>query len=261
MTYKRPELPVRGPDRSPGGYYRFGTGRAGGAVFGASMQATEDAVVAAVRAGYRIADAQIERGMRIAEDLRGAARRAGAGEPAQLLAGVESLARRSMLLGVDWIDTFAAQPNSPLRRMLSAQYRLLGDLIGLDPKAWKDLQDAVLASQRKKGDSPASTPEREPQEGGAATAAPRIVFEAGTAVRAVEIVKWQVGDLSGESPAPLKFLRAGELTASFNGSIEFDPGGAPILKLRLSDATAEGTWKAAICSPTNELLGIVVVEL
>jgi hypothetical protein len=255
-------LPVRGPNRSPGGYYRTAAGRNGGPVFGGvPMQATEDAVVAAVRAGYRIVDAQIERGMRIAEDLRGAARRAGVGEASDMLASAESLARRSMLLAIDWLETLAAQPSGPLTRILNAQYRLLGSLVGLDPQAWKDLQKPLRDSDGQKEAAP--PPNRGLHAEPASSIAPRILFEAGMPARAVEVIKWQIRrDLRATTLAPLKFLRIGDLNSTFGGTVELDPAdGVPILRLRLSDATAEGQWKAPICSQGNELLGIAIVEL
>jgi hypothetical protein len=262
MTYKRPVLQARGPNRSPGGYYRAAAGKSGGPSFaGVPLQTTEDAVVAAVRAGYRIADAQIERGMRIAEELRGAARRAGSGDATDLLRNAEALAQRSALLGIDWLETLAALPSGPLRQLLTTQSRLLAGLIGLDPAQWKNLRRLLRNLGREQGT--AAEPEQAPRVEPIAAAAPRIIFDTGVTARAVEIIKWQVvPDLEKKTLAPMRFVRSGDPSATFGGKLEFDPlDRVPLLRLHLSENTAEGRWKAPICSEANELFGIVIVEL
>lgn len=264
MIYRRPELPVRGPNRAPGGYYRTTDGQSGGNVFGGMpVQTTEDAVVAAVRTGYRIADAQIERGMRIAESLRGAAQRAGAGEPKDMLANAESLAKRSMLLMLDWLETLAAQPSSPLKRMLRAEYRLLGGLIGLEPGAWSDLEKNLrkLARRHDERDQDEVTePESHPRSMPSSTL-PVIVFDG--VPRAVELVRWQIShDLHDVELEPLKFALSGGLSTTFGAKIEMRPSdGALLLRLALAADTAEGVWKAPVCGPANELFGVVVISL
>src|SRR5262245_26960908 len=214
MTYKRPLLQARGPNRSPGGYYRAAAGKNGGPLFaGVPLQVTEDAVVAAVRAGYRIADAQIERGMRIAEDLRGAAQRVGTGDASDLLRNAEALAQRSALLGIDWLETLAALPSGPLRQMLTTQSRLLSGLIGLDSAQWKNLRKLLrnLGRVQETAAQPEQAPPIEP-----APAAPRIIFDSGVTARAVEIIKWQVlPDLDKKELVPLRFVRSGDTSATF----------------------------------------------
>jgi hypothetical protein len=262
MTYTRPPLTVREPNRAVGGFYRIAPGQKGGKIFGGvPLQTTEDAVVAAVRTGYRIADAQIERGMKIAQQLRGAAKRAGAGEPKDMLLSAESLATRGIALIVEWLETQAAQPSSPLKRMLSAEYRLLGSLLGLGPDAANDLE-AKIREIFKQGDGQASATESSARAGVPPTVAhPVIVFDGEP--RAVELIKWELsGEVAGVTLKPLKFARAGDPGSTFDGRVEYRADdGALVLTLTLSAQTAEGRWKAAICGTNNVLVGIVIVEL
>lgn len=261
MTWKRPELTARAPNRAIGGLYRIAPGQKGGKIFGGvPLQTTEDAVVAAVRTGYRIADAQIEHGMRIAQELRGAAQRAGAGEPKDMLTNAEALIGRALQLMAEWLETLAAEPSSPLKRLLSAQYRLLGALIGLEANAPKDfvaeIQELVKQTVRDAAAPERSArPERRPP-----VARPVIKFD--KEPRAVELVKWELSnDLANVQLSPLNFMRAGDPGSTFNGSIERRPNGMLTLALSLDAKTPEGQWKAPICGTDKVLLGVAVVEL
>ena len=259
MTYQRPELAVRTPNRAAGGFYRTSTGAGGGSVFGGiPLQASEDAVVAAVRAGYRIADAQIENGMRIAESLRGAAARSGAGDAKEVLTTTEGLARRAAVLLLNGIDALAAQPSTVLKRILLSEPQILGALIGLEPNAWGGLEKILGALLRQHGTAAAPEADRasEPEP-----VRPTIVFD--REARPVELAKWQLDhSVAGADFKTLKFTRVGNPGATFSGNIETNPGnGKLVLKLALEAETPEGVWKAPICGPNNELLGIVVINL
>src|SRR5262245_57943494 len=152
--WRRPEPTALGPNRSFGGYYRSSDRTLKGKDFrGVPLQTTEDAVVAAVRLGYQVVDAQIERGLDMARRLRGAADRSGSGDPANLLDNAERLISRGMLLGLEFLEGAAADPRTPIMRLLSAEFRMLGSVLGLTTE----------------GPSAQTAPKREPVKEDAAT--------------------------------------------------------------------------------------------
>jgi len=60
--FSRPRPKLEGPNRGFGGYYRSSDHKVAGKVFrGVPLQTAEDTAVAAVRMGYRVIDAQIDR--------------------------------------------------------------------------------------------------------------------------------------------------------------------------------------------------------
>lgn len=274
MSFTRKTLDVTAPNRAVGGLYRVTPEQVGGAMFGGvPLQNTEDAVVAAVRTSYRIADAQIERGMRIARELRGAATRAGAGEPRDMLQSAEDLIRRAMLLALEWVETLAAQPSSPLKRMLSAEYRLLGALIGLDPDAWKDVDKAIRTSGKRHDAEPAAT---DPAPNADGAQPPRPVIEFAGEARAIELSLWQLTREISSAEVKLKFTLAAAPSAprasprftfgravapaTFEGSLYRRNDGPLVLELRLAADTPEGDWKAPVCDG-KELVGVVHLRL
>jgi hypothetical protein len=249
------------PIRSMGGLYRTAHRQRGGKVFGgATIQTTEDVVVAAVRSGYRIADAQIERGTKIARELRGAAERAGAGDASEMLESGEGLGRRALFLALEWVEALAAPPDSPVKRALSAQYRLLGATLGLDttPFGHAERRKRSAAEQdpatRAEGrrESFESPPPARPLP-------PKILISG--ARRAVELKRWRA-----DAPimkATLRFrLVGGTAQHAFDAPLRPGGDGRPELTLNLTDELPEGRWKAAICDDQDgELVGMAEIEL
>ena len=133
-VWRRPQPEVTAPNRSFGGYYRTADREIGAdQLRGVPLQTAEVAAVAAVRLGYNIVDAQIERGLAIARRLRSGADRAGVPETGQVLTLAENLLNKGAMLGLEMLETAAAEPDSPMKRLFTAQFRLLGTLLGVDP--------------------------------------------------------------------------------------------------------------------------------
>ncbi|MDM0026343.1 hypothetical protein [Variovorax saccharolyticus] len=249
------------PIRSMGGLYRTAHRQKGGKVFGgATIQTTEDAVVAAVRTGYRIADAQIERGAKIARELRGAAERAGAGDASEMLESGEGLGRRALFLALEWVEALAAPPDSPIKRALSAQYRMLGATLGLDAEHFSRSQGRKQdAAEPEPAGGPAGSRENFESPPPARPPQPKILI--GGARRAVELKRWRAD--APVMKATLRFrLVGGTADQAFDAPLRTGGDGRSELTLNLSDDLPEGRWKAAICNDLDgELVGMAEIEL
>ncbi|SEB16061.1 hypothetical protein [Variovorax sp. YR216] len=250
------------PDRGPGGYYRAAAGESGtGAYYGVPLRTAEETAVSAVRAAYRVADAQMERGARIARSLREASVRQGAGEPAETLDAGERLARKALLAGVEWLETLAAQPGSPVKRVLAAEYRWIGAALGIVPG-----DGAGAAAPSKPAPSPAaqSDVQEPPVRHAARPMGPtvKIRHKEGSAFRAVSIVRWDVSPAFVKaSETKLRFF--GETNPSANeieGTLCMEDDG-PVMTLTTLTSHAPGRWKSALCTADGTQFGIVEIEL
>jgi hypothetical protein len=250
------------PNRAFGGYYRSADKQIDGSVFrGVPLQTAEDAVVAAVRMGYRVVDEQIDRGMRIAGNLRSAANRVGSGEPKQLLDNTEKLISKSVLSALQWIEGAAADPDHPLRRLVSAEYRMLGALFGMPFETTK-------SKPRGDHDSESSSSPPKP-DARFSRAAPRaVIVNPIEKTRRRPIKKILVLDLYGDLPEKgidLEF----RLTAPVSNPIySMIPGGITRInpgKMQLSvkaeTSHASGIWCAGIFDSNDEQIGLIEIEL
>ena len=132
-AWSRPQLERDRPIRTHvGGFYRTADGSDAG-IGGVPLTTAEDAVVSAVRLAYKVADAQIAQSMRLAQRLRKAGdRQAGEHSDRKALDATEQLVFRAMMGALAWVEAATAtEEGSPLMRLLSSQYRLLGSLLGL----------------------------------------------------------------------------------------------------------------------------------
>ena len=94
----------------------------------------EDAIVAAVRMAYGVASAQVERSGRLAQRLREAGdREIGERSDRKAIDATEQLVFRAMMSALGWLEGLAAEGDSPLKRLVLAQYRILGSVLGIDP--------------------------------------------------------------------------------------------------------------------------------
>jgi hypothetical protein len=260
--WSRPPQPaLSGPDRSFGGYYRTSDRKVSGKDFrGVPLQTAEDTAVAAVRMGYGIIDAQIERGLDMARRLRGAAARAGAKDANDVLDQAENLFSRGAALGLEWLESVANQPNSPLTRLLTAEYRMLGSLFGL---ATADKPAADPASQTPQATSTqgdVSEPSAPPP---ASRRRVRIKHVDNSTKRAVTIVTFDVSASPPPNTPPyeLIFHLTSGTTEQFEATLKREADGTSALEIETTNQQPPGRWRAAICDSAGEQLGIVEIEL
>jgi hypothetical protein len=259
--WRRPQAVATGPNRSFGGYYRTADRTLKGRDFrGVPLQAAEDVAVAAVRMGYQVVDAQIDRGLEMARRLRGAADRAGVGNAADLQSQTESLLMRGLFLGLELLESAGTGPNNPLKRLLAAEFRILGSMFGLTgPDAPGVDRTAGAASAQGTADR-AGAPESRPK----ASRPIRIRHSEGSTQRAVVMVRWE---LHGQPPQPpsthaLRFYLTSTAGSEYlRGMLTLSQGAAPLLEIVTSDDTPSGLWRAAICHSDGEQLGLVELEL
>ena len=262
--WKRPVAAVTGPNRSFGGYYRSADRAVSGKVFrGVPLQTAEDAVVAAVRLGYRVVDAQIERGMRIAKDLQDANTRSGGGDGKQTLDGTERIINKAVLFGLQWLEGAAADPGHPVRRLLAAEYRMLGSLFGLSGDGEGP---AARKEKTNEPDSVSSTP----AAGSVRRVIPRITIRHSVALdqrRPVKkIVTWEIyGAIPAEGAKVNFHLVEPEDTARpaivMDGEIWLERGGKTTLRVESRLKYPRGRWCAGIYGNDGEQVGLVEVLL
>jgi hypothetical protein len=253
--YSRPELPRRRPNRTLGGLYRTpdggGTGLGGR---GVPLNAAEDAVVATVRLAYKVADAQVERSARLASRLRQAGDRAvGEQSDRQALDAAESLVLRAMMNGLAWLEG-VADDKAPIRRMLAAEYRMIGTLLGLG--AAEAPARRSHASQAKQTTHAAQT--AAPQD--ESTGVPRIaVKHADVSARYVNVRRLQV-DRETINPLTICFHRLGHSASEpFTGTFAIKQSVAT-LTVDPPNRAPPGRWRAAVCD-NAEQIGFVEIDI
>jgi hypothetical protein len=282
-AWSRPQPTAIGPDRSIGGYYRGSDLNVRGRdLRGVPLQTAEDAAVAAVRLGYRVVDAQIERGLDMARRLRGASKRAGAGDARDVLDSTERLLSRSVLLGLEWLETTVNQPGNPVRRLLTTQFRLMASLFGVEmkdtvPRAAEsrplssllgvDLEDLISrltkASKRQDTESPA-TPTVTPTEGFGTHRQVRIRHAKDTANRAVTVVRFDLYPPfpSASTARELEFHYVPETRSeTLNGTLTVGPQEPVVLEVRTRPDHVAGRWRAAVCEDNGDQVGIIEIDL
>jgi hypothetical protein len=129
---------------------------------GTPLNATNTAVVAAVRLAYRVAEAQVDRSMRLARRLREAGdKEVGANSETKGLDAAERLVMKTMLSGLEWWEGSVAEGRCPVKRLVAAEYQMIGQILGF----------TLPQGKKSSGGSAAASPSRpEPQP---AAAAPR----------------------------------------------------------------------------------------
>ena len=270
------------PDRAIGGYYRTSAGDKAGSI---PLTKVEDAVVAAVRMAYNVAEEQIDRSSRLARRLRSAASAAAGGDPERKsLDAAERLVFRAMMSGLTWLEAAAAQPGSPIMRFVAAEYRLVGALLGLNAMVDGDAarpaanSEALSASLRKVVDVATSAAPEVTK--GLASAVNKVVAGAaptasGSTSHSLEIVhtaklrravRVTCYELTVGEPLPTKRLQtivfyrdAGDKTLS--ADLVADGKGSPRLELATPMEDGAGRWRGAICDEKGLQLGIIEIEL
>lgn len=241
----RPHLAsTAGPVRNASGLFRAADGSGPAALGSVSRTAAEDAVVAAVRMAYKVADAQVQRSARLAERLHRAGGAAPEGARAQAPGAFDHLTSRSLMEKVGWLEGLATEANGPLQRLIAAQYELIGALFG-----------AASPVQRE----PSPTKEKGREPGAKTTPAVRIFLE-GEEKRAVSLGRCEVarGALS-EIPLafyPVEAPGGDRLEGAFSRTAN-----VATLTVATSLRAPAGRWRAAVCKKDGEQIGVIEIEI
>jgi len=241
--WSRPPVERDGPVRATGTLFQSVDPSQGGA------STTEDAVVAAVRMAYKIAQTNVARSARLSQRLRRAGDRAvGAQSPRKAADATQDLVTDTMMTALGWVEAFLAD-DSRLKRVSTAQYRLIGSLLGLVPDRDPTVDSAV------QGAPAATDPVKAPdarnakivlRERGRPVRVRKLEFVTREPIQQTSIYFYSVSDI-GSDPIEAALVR--------NGS------GEVLLTLSTASVNTLGCWRAAVCSETGEQLGVIEIEL
>lgn len=258
--WSRPSLDRDHPVRTAGGFYRTSDSGEGG-LAGVPLVAAEDAVVAAVRMAYKVAQAQVDRSTRLARRLRAAGdRAAGPRSDRKAVDATEELVSRAMMSALTWLEGLSAEGDSPMKRLMLAQYRLIGASLGLTP--------------RSDGPPSASTSSPDATTRGADRASAAAAPKSPASLAGLKVVlkgrgrPVRVCSLDVSAPAPIDSvdvyfynstdINCEPLTARF----EMDARGRATLTFLPQNPAPPGRWRAAICQAlTDEQIGIIEIEM
>jgi len=259
--FTRPSLARTGPKRGASHLYRSAAD-GGEAVGGIPLDSVESTVVAAVRMGYRIAAAQIDRTERLGRRLRQAGdQAAGAGSDKQALDAAEELVFNAAMAGLSWVEGFASQSDNPLKRLVTAQYRMLGALLGLT-----SFETAVPPA----GGKGASTPRREGDAGRSQHAVTfrskpanrflRIVHQSKTR-RAVLVSTWHLESGAAAGMYAVTFYGVHSARSTIAARLIVSRRGEATLELQTPAAAKPGRWKGAVCDDRGAQVGCIEIEM
>jgi hypothetical protein len=256
----RDPLARAGPDRSVGGFYRTAE-NAGMTLGGIPLVDAEDAVVAAVRMAYRVAEAQIDRSARLAQRLRTAGEAAVGDNPArQSVDATEKLVFNAAMSGLGWLENLAAEGDTPIKRLFAVQYRMLGAMLGLIDSSAPPGREPTGAPSPAPPPAQAADGQPAPNRVSRSTGSIRIVhlFDRG---RAVRVVAWQLS-ASGEMRASPMFY-AVERPDSTGLASEFtlNEEGQATLRLGVDAKVPPGRWRAAVCDGSRMQVGWIEIEV
>jgi len=258
--WTRPQLKRSGPNRSAGALYRTAETKGSRAQGGIPLVGVDDAIVAAVRLAYKVAEAQVDRSARLANRLRSAGVRAvGPDSDRQALDAAESLVFRGMLSGLSWLEGIAsAEDESPIKRILAVEYRMLGSLLGLRSGSEPKSDRASSKSGPEKSATTSATATATAQA--SAMAASLRIVHAGKTPRVVSVVRADIGAIASLK-ADLVFYRAYEGKGEFKAGLTVKGRGDAELRVDTDPDLAPGVWRAAICDPTGLQVGSIDIEL
>ncbi len=245
--FRRRSSPVQGPDRRSGTLFQTD----GAGIAGITLQDTETVALAAIRAGYRVADAQIERLQQLGKRVQSAGERLAGDEPQrQTIDHTEALVNKGILAALAWVEGLAAEPGSPLHRFVVAQYRLLGGLLGIEGAAPTSPSPPPVPLSKGAG----------PTAPGAGRPGPRVeIVHKGEARRRVVLrgIELSGQALKSEEPQGILFFHAQDLDA--------DPIDATLIGLRVQievrRSSPAGRWSAALCDAEGCQYGWIEIEI
>jgi hypothetical protein len=264
--WSRPRLSVTRPRRTFSGIYRTAEDeKAGEVIGGLPLHTASDAVVAAVKLGYRVADTQLERTRRVGRGLMDAAERAGMNDLADPLDASERLLLRAVQYGLEWVEGAAIEPGGPLRRLLRAEYETLGNLMGLrepSPPAKRD-QPAPATEGGPPTEARKRDAEIRPRAQATTPTVPRLAVrhEKDSAMRLVRVLAIELAASPGAGPIDLRFHHVLERSAPRLSATLARRGEAPELLIRTQPDHPGGRWCATICDAEGLQIGHVEIEL
>lgn len=270
--WQRPVLPVTKPNRNFGGVYRSAEGERAGETFGGvPMQTTSDAVIAAVQLGYKVADAQLARGRRLASHLGGAARRAGVKSAAQPVDATERLMKRAMLLMIEWFEGAAGDPQSALRRVMRAEYEALGSAFGLTRKGFGKSDHRAGATPDKEKErahdapppsaAPAPAPTYASRTSQAPVQAVQVRHGKKSVKRFVRVLDVEWTSMHDAAHTDLLFHHGSALDAEPLEASLVREKDATVLVVTTTAKNPPGVWSAAVCAADGTQVGFIEIRL
>jgi hypothetical protein len=262
VRWSRPSLDRDHPVRTAGGFYRTSDSGEDG-LAGLPLVAAEDAVVSAVRMAYKVAQAQVDRSTRLARRLRVAGdRAAGPRSDRKAVDATEELVSRAMMSALTWLEGLSAEGDSPMKRLLLAQYRLIGASLGLTPRsdapppASTSSPDATM-----RGADRAGAPDEAPTKSSASLPGLKVILKGrGRPVRVRSL------DISAAAPidsVDVYFYNSTDINCEpLTAKFEMDARGRATLTFLPQNPAPPGRWRAAICQAvTDEQIGIIEIEM
>jgi hypothetical protein len=256
----RPPLARRAPNRGAANFSRAASDNPD-VVGGLPLDSVESAVTAAVRLGYKVAQAQVDRSARIARRFRDAAdEAAGKDSERKAVDATEQLIFKALMAGLGWFEGVAADPGHPLKRLATAEFRLLGSMFGLIPPdpaptpaapaaATPSAEPTIEAARRTAAFTPAARTRGYPQ----------VKLDARADLR--RAVRVEACTLATDARAvyPLTFYSEGD-QGTITGDLTVAEAGS-LLRVQTSAAATAGRYTAAICDSDGLQLGYLVIAL
>jgi hypothetical protein len=167
------------------------------------------------------------------------------------LDATERLVLKAFLAALGWLETAAAQRGSPLKRLAVAQYRLLGELLGLTHPPRKK---AHAAGPRETPPAPAET------------APARIAMRVrhlGSDRRAVRVAAWEyAGDAEPPATIPVTFYNVESPSEPpLDAEVVIDGPRSVTLTIATPGSVAGGRWRAALVDTEGIQVGQIEIML
>jgi hypothetical protein len=256
--WARPQLERTGPNRSVGGFYRTAEGRQTG-LGGVPLNTAEEAVVAAVRLAYKVADTQVERSTRLAERLRNAGDRAvGARSDRKAVDASEQLVFKAMMGALSWLEGLAAEGDAPLKRLITSQYKLMGSMLGVTPPDTS--HGAGMPPEAARHAMAAEPAAKEADESYISLRRVRIFLE-GEIKRPVSLRRCEVTSADPLEAEVWFYNVERSYSAPLEAVFVIADDGKAKLTMKMNRRAPSGRWKAAVCGEGGEQIGLLEIEL
>lgn len=256
---RRPVLRTR-PIRSAGGFYRTAEGK-GRAYGGVPLHAANDALVAAVRLAYKVAEDQVDRSTRLAQRLREAGDRAvGQRSDRQAMDALENLVMKTLMSGLAWWEASVAEGRCPVKRLAAAEYQMLGSMLGLGAAAGKKRSER---EQTRSSTEPQDEPHSRSVPRGQSFRRELTIVHDGPPQhrRPVILHHWELmAAEAGEYPLVFHHSQS-DVQQTIEGCFVHAPGSAARLRVTLTAQVPAGRWRAVICDQQGVQQGYVEVEI